>query len=830
MRGLALREMRGGWRHWGYALACVALGVAALVAVGSFADALERTVGRSARSLMGADVEIRSTRPLSAEAERALDSLEREGVERMRVLELAAMARAGESSALVEVKAVPDGYPFYGRLTTDPDRPLASLIGGSRALVHDALLARLGLAPGARLLIGEEEFVIAGRITGEPDRSAGVFALGPRVLIATADLPATGLVQPGSRVRYRTLLRLPAGVDAEVARERIARLLPDPALRIATFRQAQPGLRRFWDQLTLYLGLTGLVALLVGGIGVGSSVTAFIRERLATIAILKCLGAGWRQVLAIYLAQTVALGLAGGLLGAAAGTAAQPLLLPLLSPLLPFEVEPVLSSGAVLRGIAMGLGVTLLCSLWPLLEIRRVPPALILRREVEGRLPGRRPWGAALPITAGLAALALWQAGSWKVGGLFVGGVAAGLVLLLAAARLLIALSRRLPRRGPLAWRQGLAALHRPGGHAGAVLVTLGLAVMLIVSVALLERTLRSEISGRSPERAPAFFFVDVQPDQAQRFARVVTETSGEAPPELIPVVRSRLAAVKDVPVAPDAARREEQWYLTREYVLTWAAAPPGRDTVVAGRWWTPDEAAREPLISVEEEIARTLGVTLGDTLGFDIQGVTVSARVANLRKVDWRSLRANFFVIFSQGALESAPSIYLATARVPPGREAAVQSAVVAAFPNVTAIPVREVLERVAAILDQIALAIRLVAGFTVVAGLVVLAGALAVTRRQRLYESVILKAVGATRGLLARAFAVEYALLGAAAGLAGTALAALLAWAVERFFLDLGWRWQPATLALGVVGPALLALGVGFLGSFRLLGHPPLDVLRQE
>lgn len=827
---MAAREARGAWRHWGYALACVALGVGALVAVGSFADALERTVGRSARSLMGADVEIRSTRPLSDEAERGLDALAREGIERMQVLELAAMARAGESSALVELKAVPTGYPFYGRLTTDPDRPLPALIGGRRALVHDALLARLGLRPGDRMRIGEAEFTISGRITGEPDRSAGVFSLGPRVLIATDDLPVTGLVQPGSRVRYRTLLHLPAGAEAETLRERVAGLLPDPALRITTFRQAQPGLRRFWDQLNLYLGLTGLVALLVGGIGVGSAVTAFIRERLRTIAILKCLGAGWRQVLAIYLAQTVALGLAGGLLGAALGTALQPLLIPFLSALLPFEVEPVLSAGAMLRGIALGLGVTLLCSLWPLLEIRRVPPALILRREVEGALPGRRPWAAALPIAAGLGALALWQAGSWKVGGLFVGGVAAGLGLLLLAARLAMALSRRLPRRGPLVWRQGLSALHRPGGHTGAVLVTLGLAVMLIVSVALLERSLRGEISGRSPERAPAFFFVDVQPDQARRFARLVAEQSGEPPPELIPVVRSRLAAIKGLAVAPEAGRREEQWYLTREYVLTWAAAPPGRDTVVAGRWWTPEEAARERLVSVEEEIARTLGVTLGDTLAFDIQGVTVSARVASLRKVDWRSLGANFFVIFSQGALDGAPAIFLATARVRPEREAAVQSAVVAAFPNVTAIPVREVLERVAAILDQITLAIRLVAGFTVVAGLVVLAGALALTRRQRLYESVILKAVGATRGLLARAFAVEYALLGGAAGLAGTGLATVLAWVVQRFFLDVPWLWQPATLALGVLGPALLALSVGFLGTFRLLGHPPLGVLRQE
>jgi len=354
--------------------------------------------------------------------------------------------------------------------------------------------------------------------------------------------------------------------------------------------------------------------------------------------------------------------------------------------------------------------------------------------------------------------------------------------------------------------------------------------VMLVVVMTLLEQSLRAELADRGPERSPAFFFIDIQRDQVEPFARLVKDLSRQAP-ELTPVVRSRLATINGASVADDPRQKnEEVWYLSREYVLTWGAEPPPRNDVIAGRWWTADEARREPLISVEEDIAKNLGVTIGGTLGFDIQGVTVQARIVNIRKVDWQSFNTNFFVIFSQGALDGAPSTWIATARVPPAEEAAVQSAVTAAFPNVTAIPIREVLERISAVLDQIALAIRLLAGVSIATGLIVTAGALGVSRHQRLYQSVILKTLGATRGLVARVFAVEYALLGVAAGLGGSLLAAALAWSIGHWALDIDWGGSPLTIVSGVASAALLALAVGFLGTFRLLGKKPLDVLRGE
>jgi putative ABC transport system permease protein len=826
----AVRELRGAGRHFAYLAACVTLGVAALVAVGSLGKSVERTVAASGKALMGGDVEIRSSQPLSTAAETEVAALARDGARLARTRELAAMAQAGPDRVLlVELKAVDGAYPLYGRLETEPAAPLATLIGGGRALVQEAVLSRLGLAVGGTLRVGEADLRIAGVIRSEPDRAVGFFSLGPRVLVAEADLPATGLVRLGSRVRHRALLALPAGVSAEATRDAIAAKIGEGGLRVATYRQAQPGLRRFWDQLTVYLGLTGLVALLVGGIGVAVSVRALLRRRLATIAALKCLGAPWPRIFTAYLLQTAGLGLAGSLGGALVGAGLARALAPVLGRMLPFPLDWTVSPASVLHGIAMGVGVTLLCALPPLAEIRRVPAAFLLRREVEARPAGRATWLAALPVALGLAALALWQAGSWKVGGLFIGGFAGGLALLYLAARLVLAGARRLPRPPGVAWRHALANLHRPGGHAAAVLVTLGLAVMLVVAVALLEGSLRAALSGPSAARAPAFFFIDIQPDQAPAFTRLVTERAGTAP-TLIPVVRARLAAVDGAPIAREAARREEAWFLTREYVLTWAAAAPERDVVTGGRWWTAAEAGRESLVSVEEEIAKSLNVGVGGSLTWDIQGVPITARVTSLRKVDWRTFGANFFMILSPGALEGAPATYIATAQVAPAGAERLQAAVVAAFPNVSAIPVREVLERAAALVDQIALAVRLVAAVSILAGLIVLAGALSITRHERLYQSVIWKALGATRGLVARSFAVEYALLGAAAGLAGTVLAAALAWAVQRWLLEVPWLWQPAALAAGVAGATVLALAVGYLGSYRLLGQKPLAVLRGE
>ena len=835
---LAWRQARGGRRHLGAVFACVALGVGALVAVGTLGAGLQTTLAREAKALLGGDLELRAARPLPAEADTALGRLASAGARVVRVRELVGMVRspARGGSVLVELKTAGAGYPLYGRLATTPPLPLGALLEGDGAVVQRELLDRLGVAVGDPLVVGEVTLTVRGVVEAEPDRAASLVALGPRVFLSAEALERSRLVGFGSRVRHRVLVRLPAGVDAGATRAALAQAVVDPGVRVAAYDEAQPGLRRFFVQLTTYLGLVGLASLLVGGIGVAASVSAFVARQVPTIATLKALGTESRTLVAAYLIQTQAVALAGGVIGAALGVALQPLLAAALAGLVPFALEWHAQPVTLARAVAMGLVVTLLCTWAPLAAVRTVPAWLILRRDVEPAGGRGRRWSTLAPVGLGLAALALWQAGSLKTGGIFVAACLGALLALAGLARGMMLVARRLPRARGLAWRHGLAALRRPGGHAPRVVVALGMAAMLLVTVALLQSVLGRQIDLEQRRQAPSFFFLDVQPDQRDAFVRLVTDTTGTAP-ALTPVVRGRLAAVDGVRVTREMvdrrrARSEEGeggWYFTREYVLTWADTPPAGNVLLRGRWWTAGPAS-EAQASVEEAAARHLGVDVGSRLTFDVQGVSIEAAVTSIRRVDWQSLQTNFFVVLTPGALEGAPATWVATARVPAAAEPALQNAVVAAFPNVTAIPVRDVMERVAVVLDEIAVAVRLVALFTLGTGLVVMAGALAATRSQRLYESVVLRTLGATRGVVARAFAVEYGLLGAAAGVGGGLLATLLAWVVVRWVLDTPWSFDLAPLLLGLAATITLALAVGFLTTFRLLGQKPLPVLRRE
>jgi putative ABC transport system permease protein len=840
---MAWRQTRGAWRHILGLAACVALGVAALTAVGTLAASLGQALAEEAKALLGGDVELRSSRPLGADAAAALERLAGAGAAVTVTREMAAMARhpARGATLLVELKGVDDGYPLYGRLETAPAGPLSALLaerdGVAGALVEGTLLERLGLRVGEPLEIGAARVVVRGVLVREPDRSASLVTLGPRVLVADRILDRTGLIRLGSRVRHRALVRLPGSTAPRVVAAELDRSIEDPGGRVTTFDEAQPGLRRFFEQLAAYLGLVGLSSLLVGGVGVAAAVTTLVRRQRLAIAVLKCLGADSRLLLATYLTQVGVVGAVASVAGAALGLGAQPVIARVLAPLAPVRLEATWDPWTLLRAVLLGTLVTLLCALWPILEVRAVPASLVLRREVEAAgFRARRPWLATLPIVAALAGLAVWQAGSWTLGGIFIGATVVALAGLALLGRGLARLATVLPPAAGLALRHGLANLRRPGGHTVRVVAALGMGVMLLVAVGLLEGSLHRQLDHERRRDVPSFFFVDIQPDQREAFARAVAAAGVDARPALVPVVRARLSAVDGTPVTRElvarrrAAAPDKIWLLTREYALTWAPEAPAGDRVTRGRWWTPAEAAARPRVSVEEDAARYLGVDLGGILTFDVQGVAVDVEVMSVRKVDWQSLSTNFFMILSPGALDGAPATWVATARVPAGAEARIQDAVVAALPNVTAIPVRAILTQLGRVLDQLAFAVRLIALFAIAAGVAVMAGALAASRYQRLYESVVLKMLGATRATVARAFAVEYACLGLAAGAGGTALAALLAWIVVRFVLEAPWSLDPLALALGVTAPPALSVAIGLGATFRLLGRRPLPVLRGE
>ena len=882
---LAGRELRSAWRHFVYFLACIALGVGAVVGVSLFSSNVEQAVLREARGLLGGDLEVRVSRPLSASGVALLQGVQERGVRTTKVSELVAMASpvgagldgAAAKTQLVELKAIESGYPLYGVVRLDRDQTLMELLSADAhrcredcfgAVVQQALLIRLGLVIGDRIKIGQASFQIRGVILTEPDRMANMFSLGPRVLISQTGLAAADLVKPGSRLRERHLLALPDSVAAGPLVSELRGRLSSEDARVSTYRDAQPQLKQFLDQLTRYLGLVGLTALFVGGIGVALSIQAFVREKFHSIAILKALGANSAMIIQSYLAQALCLGTVGSSVGVGMGIVLQQILPQALSILLATDLlqqvqfSAVLSTaamGPLAKGLGLGILTTLLFSLWPLLTIRDIKPAAILRREVDGQDhtgPVARPklWqraarlltedplrtAAAAGIGFGLAGLSLWQAGSLTIGGVFIGGLLVAVGALVLSAQVFLFGIRALPAPQALYLRQAIGNIQRPGGQTLGVMVSIGVGVMVILAIALLEHALVRQVSDNRPTDSPTFFFIDIQPDQAPQFMDLMHQRTGDVMTELTPLVRARLLAVngRNVQPAPEQEERSDQtreekrktWYASRDYVLTFLDHLPKDNTIVKGAWWEPGQTFRKPQVSVEEEAANGLGIELGSLIELNVQGVPMEAEVSSIRKVEWGNFSTNFYMIFSPGSLDGAPMTYVATAHVPPDDEVGLQSAVVAAFPNVTAINIGEVLNTFARVLDRLSLAIRAVALFCLVAGALVMAAALAATRYRRLYEAVILKALGATRALIARSFAAEYALLGCVAGVIGLLLASVFSWAILHFILELPWSLEPALLVLGFAGTVLLTLLVGFLSTFRILGQPPLSVLRQE
>lgn len=881
---MAWRETRGAWRHFLYFFACIAIGVGALVGVSLFGTNVDRAVTKEARGLLGGDLEIRLTHPLSLEGQAVLHSLGERSMAFTHVSELVAMtARPTEESSLtqstqiIELKAVESTYPLYGAIRLDPPQSLDVLLhpdepscGGHScfgAVVQESLLIKMGLSVGDQLKIGQAMFLIAGIVRTEPDRMANAVSLGPRVMIAQEGLRAAELIKPGSRVRERYLMKVPPDMLLEpLISELRGRFAADSA-RVSSYRTAQPQLRQFLDQLSRYLGLIGLTALFIGGLGVGTSIHAFLRDKLLTIAILKAVGADSATVVSTYVVQAIFLGCVGSLAGILLGIALQRGLPPLMAGLFVSDllgqlgVSSELSRSSIwplMKGATLGLLSTLLFTLWPLLKIRDIHPGAIFRRDaeqttVEQETPPSRWWvkwgladqlnvGTAGGIVLGLCALSVWQAGSWSIGLLFLGALSLATTVLFVCARVFVRGLAWVPLPRLLSLRYAVGNVVRPGGQATGIMVAIGIGVMVIVTVSLVEQALLHQVQENRPTDVPTFFFIDIQPDQAKEFVSLVDRQTGRARPELTPLVRSRLHAIDghlitaEEGVEKDDKRREgkeergKQWYLAREYVLTFLEQLPKDNQLVKGEWWKPGQVFSTPQVSVEEEAATHLGLAIGSIVDFDIQGATVSAKVSSIRKVEWGNFSTNFYMILSPGALEGAPFTYVATVRVSPQEEVPLQQAVVASFPNVSAIHIGDVLEGFARVLDRLSLAIRAVALFCVVAGGLVMAAALAATRYRRLYESVILKALGATRGLIARAFAIEYVLLGAVAGLIGLTLGTVLSWAVLRYVFDLPWSIHPRVLGIGLLLTMLLTLIVGFASTYRILGQRPLAVLRHE
>ena len=848
------RESRGASGRLLFFAACLAVGVAGVVAVASLGATLDQTIRGEAKQLLAADLVVQGRQPIPPAVAAVLATIP--GVRRADVEETITVVAAPPvtgrpgpprpgrprpgRSQLVELKAVGPGYPFYGNLKLEPERPLAALLANDGVVAAPDLLTRLGLQVGDSLKVGQRELRIAGVVLSEPDRMSGAFSLGPRLFLSLDSFHQTGLTGAGSRLLYRALVRLPPEWTREQARSTAERLRQttgkDGRWNVESYTEAQPSLRRGFQRAERFLGLVALLSLLIGAVGVAQAVRAWVASRLDDIAVLECLGVRPREVLALYVGQTVALALAGSVVGCIAGTLVQWVVPPLLGNLLPAGVVPTVQPLALLRGLALGVAVSALFALAPLLTVLRVPPVRVLRRDAEP-LPPRRLAQALLllVVIAGVLVLASLQAASLDLGARFTAGLAAAAATLGLGAALLRRLAAGFPRRRVgFTSRYGLAALARPGAGTIGAAVGLGLGVLVVVGMWQVESQLAAQLDRDLPVAAPNTFLIDIQPEQWAGVRDVLTR-AGATTIESVPIVMARLRAIDGKPVEEIAGaekdERRRRWALTREQRLTYLAELPKDNQIVAGKLWSGTRRDPQPAeVSLEKEFADDIGAHLGSRLEFDVQGVPVELWVTSLRTVKWESFGINFFVVVEPGVLDDAPQQRVAAARLPEGTEQGVQDRLAERYPNVTLLRVREILEKVTGVLRRIGLGVRFLGGFTVLAGIAILAGAISASAARRGREVALLKTLGLTRAGVVRVFALEYALLGLLAGVLGAVSGAVLAWAVLTRGMEVHWRLETAPIVAAIAGTVLLAVLAGVAASWGALRRRPIEALRAE
>ena len=826
-------------------VSAMALGVAALVAIRSFGINLERAVAEQAKEVFGSDLEVRRSAAFPDSTAALLDSLASEtDAATVREVSFPSMARfpasaGGEGRArLAQVRALDGPYPLYGEVQTTP-AAAAAQIGRRGALVDATLLLQMEAAVGDSVQVGGRTYPIVGRVDGVPGQAEIASLVGPRVYLPLAEVDST-LLGFGSRARYSVGYRFP---DPERATPAVASRLDTYDVRYETAGEEQEEITEASGYLTRFLSLVGFVALLLGGIGVASSVSVYVGEKAETVATLRCLGVSSGRVLAVYALQALALGAVGAVLGAALGVGVQRLLPLVLQGFLPVDVQNDVVPRALVEGLGVGLVTALLFALLPLVGVRRVPPLRALRADVRAGGVDPLRWLLLALLVAAVGGFAYLQTQSWGGAAAFVGGTAAVFGLLALTAVLVRGVLRRVVRPGlPYAWRQGLANLYTPGNQTLVLLLTMGLGVFLVLALALVQRSILEQVAiPTGDDRSPDVILFDVQPTQRDSL-RALVEGQGLPVIQEVPLVQMRIEALDGVPVdtlleSADASFAgteggPERWTLTREYRSTYRSTTVPTETVTAGTFegTAPEDAAVVP-VSLESELALDLDVGVGSRITWDVSGAEIESVVTSLREVDWAQVQPNFFAVFPEGPLDAAPQTAIVLTRAgSPEASARVQSAAVEAFPNVSAVDVQLVLSIIDRVLGRVAFVLRFMALFAVATGLVVLAGAVRVALQQRTREVVMLRTLGASRAQVRRILVAEYALLGVLAALTGGVLAVAGAWGLAAFAFEIPFRPDLSWLGWALLVVPLLTVTVGLLGSRGALKQPPLAVLRAE
>lgn len=833
---LALRELRGGLRGFYIFLACIALGTGAIAAVNSVSQSITDTISSQGQELLAGDVRFelnnREATPEEMDFLRGLGTVSSS-------VGLRSMARKpdGSDQALVEVKAVDGAYPLYGTFEAEPDYPLSTLLaaqsGTYGAVAAPLLLERLGLAVGDEILLGNAKLSITGTIGTEPDALSDGFGFAPRLLVSSAALAASGLVQTGSLVEHAYKVKLEDRGQLNGVQARAAREFPSAGWSIRTSDRAAPSLTENITRFSQFLTLVGLTALIVGGVGVANAVRAFLDSKRTTIATFKCLGAPAAVVVLVYLFQIGIIAFAGIVLGLVIGALSPMLAAQFLAEFLPVSTEPTLYPGALLLATLFGMLTTLAFAILPLGHAREVPATALFREQgfEARRLPSWPYVLLAGLFMAALAGLAVATAYDRFIATVFVGAVVFAFVILRLVAALIAWLARRSPRVNSPALRLAIGNIHRPGALTPSVVLSLGLGLALLVTLTLIDGNLRRQLTGRMAEGAPNFFFVDIQGSEVERFRSLIRAQAPEGKLVEVPMLRGRITAFNGQDVTKLNVPPAGQWVLRGDRGITYSETMPENAVLTEGAWW-PKDYGGEPLVSFSSDEARELGLKLGDTVTVNVLGRNVTARIANLRRVEWESLSMNFVMVFSPNTFGGAPHAWLATLTDPSSsaaEDAAILKSVTNSYPTITSIRVKDAIDIVNELVGELATAIRAAASIALIASILVLAGALAAGNRARTHDAVVLKTLGATRAMLIRAFSYEYLILGTATAVFALIAGGAAAWFVVARIMRLPSAFMPGVAFLTLITALVLTVGIGLLGTWRVLGQKAAPVLRE-
>ncbi|MBN8184784.1 FtsX-like permease family protein [Roseibium aggregatum] len=836
----AFRELRGGLKGFYIFIACIALGVAAIAGVTSVSRALTEGISREGQSILGGDLDFSLIhRQADADQLAYLNGLG----DLSRVATTRAMARRPETGdqALVELKAVDGPYPLYGTFELASGEALETALarkdGTWGAVVDPSLLARLGANVGDTLSLGRATIRIADTIANEPDKLAGGMEFGPRLLISDAALPETGLIQPGSLVRWHYRVRMAPAPNLEAMEgivEEAKSAQPDAGWRIRSRANASPGLQRSIDRFAQFLTLVGLTALVVGGVGVANAIRAYLETKREVIASFKCLGSTGGFVFKIYLVQMLVLALLGIVVGLVLGALIPFAAAAALAPVLPVKLAASIYPTELALGLVYGLLTALAFAIWPLGRAHDVPPTALFRDIVTGgaKLPRKRYLFATAATVLALAAIAILLAHDQRMAGTYIAASAGAFVLLVLVARAIMAIARRLPSVRSTELRLAIANIHRPGALTPSVVLSLGLGLSLLVALALIDGNLRRELTATIADKAPSFFFIDIQSHERDAFEALLNAEASDANLQSVPMLRGRIVSLNGIAADKFVPAQEGSgWVLRGDRGITYDASLPKNSKLEEGSWW-PEDYTGIPLVSFDEEAATDLGLKIGDRITVNVLGREITAEIANTRTVEWQSLAINFVMVFSPNTFAGAPHAHLMTLGwdddVPEETELALLKTVSNTFPTVTAIRVKDAISQVNDLVAQLAWAIRGASSITLIASVLVLAGALAAGHRSRIYDAVILKTIGATRARLIFAYALEYAILGLATAVFALLAGGVAAWYVITQIMDGSFVMMPVTAASAALIALVLTVGFGLVGTWRVLGEKPAPVLR--